>query len=235
MGRRLLIFFFIFFLSLPLHALDLRLEAFQRLRSDPLLNSQLVEIVRRAVRNAFGEKSPTPQDLNRFFQDPAPVFVTVKRGEEVRGCVGNLAPRKSSLAEEIDSNLKLAFFKDPRHRPVLREEVGSGMEIFITTAGQPVPVDRFEEISPIRDGILVRQGQKEAVVLPGEAKTLRYLRAFALAKAGIKRGEPFQIFRLKTATVSVAIRDGIFLPRPPHEERPESDPQGPSPIPPARP
>jgi AMMECR1 domain-containing protein len=235
MGRVLLIFPFIFFFSVSLYARDVNLDGFRRLRSDPVLKPKLEEIVRTAVRNAFGEETTPFRDLDPFFQDPFPVFVTVKRGEEVRGCMGSLVPRKSSLAEEIVSNLKLAFSKDPRHRPVLREEVGPGMEIFITTAGHPVPVDRFEEISPARDGVLVRQGGKEAVVLPGEAKTRRYLKAFALTKAGIKRGEPFQVFRLETATASVGIDGNILSPRPKEEGRPESNPRGSGSTPSARP
>ena len=181
------------------------LAAFRKIRSNPELRSQLSEIVSVAIRRTFGETVTMPSDLAPVFQAPMPVFVTAKRGEEVRGCMGSLYPKRSSLAEEIAANLTLAFFQDPRHRPIRREEL-AGMEIFLSTAGAPVEVERWGAISPARDAILLKSGAKEAVVLPGEAKTQRYLLAFAKAKAGVKKGEAFRLYRLPVEVLAVAPR-----------------------------
>jgi hypothetical protein len=76
------------------------------------------------------------------------------------------------------------------------------MEIYLTTAGTPQAVERFDALSPRHDAILLKSGAKEAVVLPGEARTLRYLLAFAKAKAGVKKGEPYVVYRLPVVVLS---------------------------------
>ncbi|MFO1463326.1 MAG: AMMECR1 domain-containing protein [bacterium] len=181
------------------------LARFREIRSNPKLQAQLASLVDISIRRAFGEEVPLPADLDEVFQEPLGVFVTAKRGEEVRGCMGSLQPRQASLAEEIAVNLKLAFFRDPRHRPVLREEL-SGMQIYLTTAGTPSPVTKLGSLSPARDAILLKAGGKEAVVLPGEARTLRYLLAFAKAKAGVKKKESFTVYRFPVEILNVTLK-----------------------------
>ena len=171
------------------------LRRFRQIRSDPVLRAQLASIVEVAMGRAWGQDSPWPEKLDPIFDKPLGVFVTLKKGEEVRGCMGSLKARKSSLREEIAANLKAAMTQDPRHRKVEKEEV-PGMEVYFTTAGKPQPVPRLNALSPVHDAILLKSGAKEAVVLPGEARTLRYLLAFAKAKAGVRRGETFQVYRL---------------------------------------
>jgi len=180
------------------------LQRFQTIRSDPRLQAQLAQIVDTAVRRALGKEAALPEGLDPVFQRPMGVFVTAKRGDEVRGCMGSLQPKQGSLAEEIVKNLDLAFTRDPRHRPIRQEEL-PGMEIYLSAVGDPQPVFRWDALSPARDGILLKSGSKEAVVLPGEAKTLRYLLAFAKAKAGIRRGEAYQLYRLPAEVLSVAL------------------------------
>ncbi len=185
------------------------LKGFERLRTEAPLKSQLEAVVVVGLRNSFGEKIPLPEKLPSLFKLPQAVFVTLKKGEEVRGCMGSLKSKTPSLAEEIVQNLAKALFEDPRHRPIRKEEL-KGMDLFLTAVGDPRPVDRIERISPERDAVLIRSGAKEAVVLPGEAKTLRYLLAFAKAKAGIRKGEPIQVFRIPTVTVSVGLPEGVL-------------------------
>lgn len=176
------------------------LSRLRAIRSSPQLRAQLAAVVDVAVRRAFGEAVAMPEGLDSVFLGPMGVFVTAKRGEEVRGCMGSLAPKKSSLAEEIAANLQLAFFRDLRHRPILREEL-AGMKIYLSATGAPLPIERWGSVSPARDAILLKSGAKEAVVLPGEARTQRYLLAFAKAKAGVKKGEAFRLYRLPVEVV----------------------------------
>lgn len=178
------------------------LDRLRQIRHSPDLQIQLSAIVDTAIRRAFGEDPPLPSNLSPIFQSPMGVFVTAKRGDEVRGCMGSLFPKKGSLTEEIVANLQLAFLRDPRHRPIRREEL-EGMEIYLSTAGSPVAIERWGSVSPARDAIMLKSGSKEAVVLPGEARTLRYLLAFARAKAGIKKGEAYRIYRLPSETLWV--------------------------------
>lgn len=176
------------------------LSRLRAIRSSPQLQAQLATVIDVGVRRAFGETVPLPEGLDAVFLRPMGVFVTAKRGEEVRGCMGSLAPKKGSLTEEIAANLQLAFLRDPRHRPIRREEL-AGMKIYLSATGSPVPIERWSSVSPARDAILLKSGAKEAVVLPGEARTQRYLLAFAKAKAGVKKGEAFRLYRLPVEVV----------------------------------
>lgn len=198
MRRVISILCFGFFLlaAFPLRAQEEEgLRRFRQIRGDPALSAQLDAILEIAMQRAWGENIAWPAKSDPVFEQPLGVFVTLKRKDEVRGCMGSLKPRKSSLREEIATNLKAAMTQDPRHRRVEKSEL-EGMDIYLTTAGAPQPVPRFDALSPMHDAILLKSGAKEAVVLPGEAKTLRYLLAFAKAKAGVRKGETFQIYRL---------------------------------------
>jgi AMMECR1 domain-containing protein len=177
------------------------LQGFAKIRSDPDLQAQAREVVAGGMEQAFGEDVKSISGLAFPFNARAPVFVTLKKGEKVRGCMGTLQAREPTLAQEIQANLRKALFQDPWHRRVTREEI-PGMEVYLTAIGLPIPVRGIGEISPARDGVLIRQGRREAVALPGEAKTQRYLLTFLKAKAGIQQG-PYQIFRFKTETIRV--------------------------------
>lgn len=182
--------------ALPIRAQDEEgLRRFRQIRGDAVLNAQLDAILEVAMKRAWGESAAWPAGSDPLFEQPLGVFVTLKRDDEVRGCMGSLKPRKSSLREEIAANLRAAMTQDPRHRKVEKTEL-EGMEIYLTTAGKPQAVPRFDALSPLHDAILLKSGAKEAVVLPGEAKTLRYLLAFAKAKAGVRKGEVYQVYRL---------------------------------------
>lgn len=177
---------------------------FQDLQTSSRLQAQLQRIVQTAVERNFNNPESLPDPLDPFFLKPLPVFVTAKKNGVVRGCMGSLRPRASHLAEEIQINLERAFSQDLWHRPIRKDEV-PGMEIYISTVGNPQPVLQMGQLIPERDGVLIRSGSKEAVLLPGEARTQRYMLAFLKAKAGIRKGEPYQLYRLPTWSFKVQL------------------------------
>ncbi len=204
MLKKLFLIILLFGISPNVFPLEPPLTQFAKIRTDAQLQSQVRAIVRVGIDRAFGKNSPLPELLDPFFKKQIPIFVTVKKKDEVRGCMGSLKPKKSSLAEEIEQNLILAFSKDPRHRPIAETELNQ-LEIFITAVGTPLRITRVEEISPAHDGAMIRRGNKEAILLPGEAKTQRYLVAALRSKAGIKKNETFQLYRVPSVTFSVLV------------------------------
>jgi len=181
---------------------DTSLRSFENIRHQPRLMAQLEQIIQLGIQKAFGKSIALPNDLQPIFKKSLAVFVTVKKNGEVRACMGSLRPQQENLAKEIVANLKLAFFEDPRHRPVQEQEIDD-LEFYITAVGRPVLIKRVDRLNPARDAVLLRYGKKEGVVLPGEAKTMSYLIKFARAKAGIKKGEPFQVYRIPAVTQKV--------------------------------
>ncbi len=176
------------------------LDFFKRIPQDKTAQQELKTILEIAIRKTFGEKVELPKNISPLFKKRIPIFITAKKGNEIRGCMGTLKPQKSSLVEEIMTNLSLAFTKDLRHRPIQKNEL-DGMEIYLTAIGNITSIKSLDSISPMKDAVLIRSGNKEAIVLPGEAKTQSYLLAFLKAKSGMKQKEPFQLYRVETMTV----------------------------------
>lgn len=190
----------IFFL-LPFNGLALSsLEIFQEIKQKPLLQEQLKAWVAYSIAKNYQDKA-TPPYLSPVFQEKAPVFVTIKKLDKTIGCVGNLQVKKESFAQEILVNLHLAFSRDPRHVPIPKNQA-KDLEIFISTVTQKERVNSLNEISLASDGVLLKQGNREAVALPGEAKTKRYLLAFLKAKSGVLKNKPYQLYRLEVKTLS---------------------------------
>lgn len=176
------------------------LSIIQKIRTSPELKKQLQDWLQTVVREWETGAVIEVLPHSPLFKQSLAVFVTAKKEGVVRGCMGTLHPREENLAQEIRANLKLAFTQDPQHRPVQKDEI-SGMEIFVSALGSPKLLSKPYQINPAREAILIRSGSKEAITLPGEAKTLRYLLAFLKTKAGIRKNENFQLYRLESESV----------------------------------
>jgi AMMECR1 domain-containing protein len=199
----ILVFLFIFSVS-STRGTAAEIHPFDEISHHPQYQKQLKEIILQAVAHNFGAGNTLTQALPSPFEKPLGLFVTAKKDGEVLGCMGTIQPRQARLADEIFFNLQKAFSQDPRHRPISQYQV-EDMEIFLTAVDHPERVEDRDILNPARDSILLRHGSKEAVVLAGEAKTLRYMLALAKSKAGIKTGESFQIYRLSTRILSVKL------------------------------
>jgi hypothetical protein len=165
---------------------------------------KLKKIIQLSIAHNFGMGEPLPKQLPAPFEKPMGLFVTATKDGKVLGCMGTLQPQQPRLAEEILFNLQKTFSQDPRHRPISQNQL-KDIEIVLTAVASPERVATIDTLNPARDSILLRHGSKEAVVLAGEARTLRYMLALAKSKAGIKKNEPFQVYRLATRILSIPL------------------------------
>lgn len=85
---------------------------------------------------------------------------------ELRGCVGHVAPDRP-LGEVIRHVAVSAARSDPRFPPVT-EDALPGLRIEISVLSEPVRADpvRPERIVIGRDGLLVRRGRVQGLLLP---------------------------------------------------------------------
>jgi AMMECR1 domain-containing protein len=200
--KKLLITFCL--ILLPSFACAQDLSILQKIRTSPELKQQLQDWVQAVVKEWETGSEIKALPSPPLFRQSLAIFVTAKKEGKVRGCMGTLSPRQKNMAEEIRANLKLAFTQDPWHRPIQKDEI-QGMEIYISALGTPRLLSAPYQINPARDAILIRSGSKEAVALPGEAKTLRYLVAFLRSKAGIRKTESYQLYRMDSETVDLRL------------------------------
>lgn len=183
---------------------------FTQLRRNPQQLASLKQVLMAVGQGAYGKSAPLPEKLPEIFSAPQPIFLTLKKGDRTYGCMGALQAQGKTLLEEIQLVFPKALFQDPRHPAVAAGEL-PGMEVYLSAVGQPIRVDDVNRINPARDAILAKSGSKAGVVLPGEAKTLRYLLAFAKAKAGIGEQETYQVYKVPTVTVMVKLPENFKL------------------------
>lgn len=97
-------------------------------------------------------------------------FVTLEKNNNLRGCIGSIIARKSLIVDLV-SNAQNAAFKDPRFNPVQKEELDT-LKIAVSLLSEPKPIDFQDEedllnqIKPYQDGIIIQEGNYQAVYLP---------------------------------------------------------------------
>jgi len=118
-------------------------------------------------------------------------FVTLRVGEELRGCLGRVAADRA-LADLIPELAVAAAREDPRFPPVRAEELDRmSIEISVVSAPRPVPHPP-EAIEIGRDGLIVERGRARGLLLPQVAPeqgwgALAFLEA-TCEKAGLSPG-----------------------------------------------
>lgn len=98
------------------------------------------------------------------------VFVTLERGDRLRGCIGSYLPRRP-LVEDVAENAFAAAFRDPRFPPLSREEVdGLDLHISLLTPLVLVTAESREDLLRIMrpgvDGILLEDPPHRSTFLP---------------------------------------------------------------------
>ena len=149
----------------------------------------LVDIARRAVTQAVtGERSADARP------DPGPLpgatgaFVTLKRGGELRGCIGTLECRRP-LIEEIARVAVSAAREDPRFDPVRPAEL-EGLDVEVSVLG---PLEAIDPEDPSsfeigRHGLVVEQGPRRGLLLPQVATERGWDRETFLSHTCTKAG-----------------------------------------------
>ena len=71
-----------------------------------------------------GEMIKTPDNIPEEFKKQSGVFVSIKKGTDLRGCIGTIEPQTDNIAAEIVRNAISAAVRDPRFKPVSTDEIG---------------------------------------------------------------------------------------------------------------
>jgi AmmeMemoRadiSam system protein A len=135
----------------------------------------LVRLARAAIGNRLDadvrDMEPTPADLDApEFQEHRATFVTLHKNGELRGCIGSLSAVEP-LAESVRHNAGLAAFRDPRFKPLSKEELDQ-VDIEVSILTEPSPLDYrdakdlISKLRPKVDGIILRKGHHSATFLP---------------------------------------------------------------------
>ncbi|MFA4880005.1 MAG: AmmeMemoRadiSam system protein A [Candidatus Doudnabacteria bacterium] len=86
------------------------------------------------------------------------VFVTIEKGEELRGCIGTFLPVYANITEEIIHNAIAAGTEDNRFVPVNLSEIAE-LTFTVSLLSAPAKVQELEDLDPKKYGVIVR-GEK---------------------------------------------------------------------------
>ena len=141
----------------------------------------------------------TPEDLPEALTGQrAGAFVSIHRQGRLRGCIGTIAPTRSSLAEEIIHNAINAAARDPRFDPIRADEL-KWLEINVDVLGEPEAVASEADLDVKRYGVIVTKGHRRGLLLPDLAgvDTVRQQVEIARRKAGIGPKEKVSLERFE--------------------------------------
>ena len=154
----------------------------------------------------FELATPSPHDSTSLREGnasraPSGVFVTLHKDGELRGCVGSVEPTEATAAHELIRYAVASAVRDPRFEPVRLDEV-SALTIKVQLLDPPEAITDISGLNPRTHGIIVRRGDRQALLLPGIEgidTPEQQLRA-ARDKAGIDRHAPVELQRFRTRT-----------------------------------
>jgi len=135
-----------------------------------------------------GKPAPPPESESERLKEKRGAFVTLKKDERLRGCIGYIEGRKP-LLETVQEMARAAAFEDPRFYPVTSDEI-RGLSIEISVLTPLVPVEDVGEIEVGRHGLYIVKGYRSGLLLPQVALEYGWDRETFLAetcrKAGLK-------------------------------------------------
>ncbi|MEJ2039209.1 MAG: AmmeMemoRadiSam system protein A [Desulfosarcinaceae bacterium] len=176
----------------------------------------LVQLARKTLMERFGRKLAEDEEKRLADALGAPVllalcgiFVTLKTGGELRGCIGSLSASEP-LVDGVVSHALNAAFNDPRFGPLRDEELERvSIEISVLTEPQPLAYtdadDLVARLRPHVDGVTLRKGYACATFLPQVWEQLEAPEAFLrhlCLKAGLN-GDAWRNTRLEVETYQV--------------------------------
>lgn len=153
----------------------------------------LLELARRAIKSQLDN---VPAALPFSSTDDLPsrgVFVTLRIGTDLRGCIGYVDSRRP-IAETVEDVACKAAFEDPRFVPVGSEELSAiSIEISILS-----PLEVVKDINSIevgKHGLVMESGGRRGLLLPHVATEYGWDREDFLRHTAEKAGLPPESWR----------------------------------------
>lgn len=159
--------------------------------------SEYVKLARKSleyyVRN--GESLPEPEEVLGIKKG---VFVTIKKNNILRGCIGTISPTRESIELEIIQNAISAGTEDPRF-PTVKESELDELSYSVDVLSEPEPISSIDELDIDRYGVIVSSGFRRGLLLPkleGVGSVEEQV-SISLQKASIRPHENYEMERFE--------------------------------------
>jgi len=161
----------------------------------------LVELAKNAVELYVREGRILEADersLTDEFKQHAGVFVCLKIGGNLRGCIGTFEPQEPTIAQETVRNAISAATRDPRFPRVSRNELDS-IEYSVDVLTPPEKIGSTGQLDPRKYGVIVQAGKRRGLLLPDldGVDTVEHQVGIAMQKAGIPSGAAIELSRFE--------------------------------------
>ncbi len=145
-------------------------------KTHSLLNEHggtLLKLAAESIKHGLTTTKPLPVNLNKYTEAlrvSGACFVTLKRGGQLRGCIGSAQARRPLVADVAENAFSSAF-RDHRFKPLKPEEL-EGLELSISVLSPSSPMmvsdqdDLLAQLRPGVDGLIIEDKGKRALFLP---------------------------------------------------------------------
>ncbi|MGO9268808.1 MAG: AmmeMemoRadiSam system protein B [Terriglobia bacterium] len=169
---------------------ELKPENRPEFKLDAKEKQALMTIAKNSVESVVREGKLyecSPGGLEALARDRG-AFVTLKKNGDLRGCIGYITPLKP-LCLTVRDVAAMAAVRDPRFRPVAAAELGE-LEYEVSVLSPLRRVTDWKQIQVGRDGLLVREGESQGVLLPQVASEEHWDRMTFLDQTCVKANLP---------------------------------------------
>ncbi|MFA6228265.1 MAG: AmmeMemoRadiSam system protein A [Patescibacteria group bacterium] len=150
----------------------------------------LLDIARSAVEERIGGVGfKEYNNTDRRLAEPEGAFVTLRRGGELRGCIGMIEAAKP-LWQTVKEMAVEAATHDWRFMPLEAEELPE-LEYEVSVLSRPEKITDWRKIELGRQGVIVKRDGRSGVFLPQVAKETgwtreEFLQHLCVDKAGLE-------------------------------------------------
>lgn len=132
----------------------------------PESQRKLIELSRRALEDIVLGIEREREEINDPYLQSREygAFVSLHKRQELRGCIGNCAP-KTRLFETVTEMTEAAASRDPRVKPVSKKELVE-VQIDITVLSPLESINDPRTLEVGKHGLYIASGGKRGVLLP---------------------------------------------------------------------
>ena len=142
---------------------------------------ELIDFARKSIISYF---DGNPIDVSDEGEEIM-VFVTLKKKDMLRGCIGFMKPLPVMIA--VFDAARAAAFSDYRFPPLKKEEI-KDLNIELSILTKPEIMRSLDDIIIGRTGIIVEKGSKSGLLLPQVASEQGWSKEEFLEHTSIKAG-----------------------------------------------
>lgn len=173
---------------------------------------RLIDAAKESVRRAATSDTsdgPAVRFVDKELSAQYAAFVTLKKNDQLRGCMGHTIAEQNLLME-VEESARMAASRDMRFQPVTAEELDD-INLEITVLSRFKRVIDPEKVQPGTDGVYLRAGRNAGLFLPQVATEQGWDREELLENLGRKAGLPEDAYKMPEAELfifrSVIIED----------------------------